>query len=81
MNPDSLAYLLASPDTVIVTTKEAIEDYVVQSMCNYLNGFTDGVWDEYRGDESDWDKAIEFFESYVDDAIKELKGEGRKVAE
>lgn len=73
MNPDSLAYLVESPDAVIVTTKEAIEDYVLQRMCNYLSGFMDGIWDEFRGDESEWDKAIEFFGSYVNDAIKELE--------
>ena len=35
----------------------------------------DGVWDKYRGDESEWDKAIEYFGSYVDEAIKELEEE------
>lgn len=75
MNFDSLAYLLASPDTNIVATKETIEDYVMHCMCAYLNGFMDGIWDEFRGDGSEWDKAIEFFGSYVDKAVKELKEE------
>jgi hypothetical protein len=44
----------------------------------YLNGFMDGVWDEFRDDGSEWDKAIEFFQKYVDEAIREL--EGMKVA-
>ena len=75
MTLDSQSYLFSPPDTTIVTTKKAIEDYVLLCMCNYLSGFMDGVWDEFRGDESEWDKAIEFFQKYVDDAIKELKGD------
>jgi hypothetical protein len=74
MNLDSLEYLVESPDAVIVTTKESIENYVLQCMRAYLNGFMDGVWDEFRGDESEWDKAIEFFGSYVGEAIRELEG-------
>ena len=76
MNFDSLTYLRASPDTLIMTTKESIEDYVLKCMRGYLSGFMDGVWDEFRGDESEWDKAIEFFGSYVNNAIEELKGDG-----
>lgn len=76
MNFDSLTYLFAPPDVNIVTTKGAIEDYVVQSLCDYLGGFMDGIWDEFRDDGSEWDKAIEFFQKYVDNAIEELKGDG-----
>ena len=75
MTSDIQSYLFSPPDKIIVTTKGAIEDYVLQCMCNYLSGFMDGVWDEFRGDESEWDKAIEFFQKYVDDAIEELKGD------
>ena len=75
MTFDTQSYLFLPPDATVVTTKEAIEDYVLQCMCNYLSGFMDGVWDEFRGDESEWDKAIEFFGSYVDEAIKELEEE------
>ena len=75
MTSDIQSYLFSPPDTTIVTTKGAIEDYVLKCMCNYLSGFMDGVWDEFRGDGSEWDKAIEFFQKYVDDAIKELKGD------
>ena len=74
MIPGSLTYRLVSPDTLIVTTKKAIEDYVLHCKCNYLSGFMDRIWDKFRDDESEWDKAFEFLE-YVDDAIKELKGD------
>ena len=75
MNFDSQTYLCAPPDALIGTTKESIEDYVLKCMRGYLLGFMDGVWDEFRDDGSEWDKAIEFFQKYVDDAIKELKEE------
>lgn len=81
MNFDSLTYLSAPSDTTIVTSKGTIEEYVMQCMRAYLNGFMDGVWDKFRDDGSEWDKAIEFFQKYVDDAIEELKGEEREVAE
>jgi hypothetical protein len=69
-------YLMMPRDRTFITTKGAVEDYVITSMCDYLNGFMDGIWDEFRDDGSEWDKAIEFFQKYVNDAIKELKGEG-----
>lgn len=78
MTLDSQSYLFSPPDATVVTTKKAIEDYVLQCMCSYLSGFMDGIWDEFHYDdeESEWNKAIEFFQKYVDDAIKELKGDG-----
>lgn len=71
-----LEYLMMPRDRTFITTKGAVEDYVITRMCDYLNGFMDGVWDEFRYDESEWDKAIEFFQEYVDEAIRELKKKG-----
>lgn len=77
MTLDSQSYLFLPPDATVVTTKKAIEDYVLQCMCSYLSGFMDGIWDEFHYDdeESEWNKAIEFVQKYVDDSIKELKSD------
>lgn len=66
-------YLETPMDAPFLTTKHAIETYVSKQIIDYLNGMRDGIWDRYRYNDSEWDKAIEFFDGYIEECMKELK--------
>ena len=70
---DLLEYLNMPNDRVIVITKGAIEDYATMCICGQLDGLLDGICDQLRYDDSEWDKAINFVIDYIGDAIKELE--------
>ena len=70
---DFLEYLNMPNDRAIVITKGAIEEYAISRICCYLDGLLDGICDQLRYDDSEWDKAINFVIDYIGDAIKELK--------
>ena len=70
---DLLEYLNMPNDRTIVITKGAIEDYVTMCIRGQLDGLLDGICDQLRYDDSEWDKAINFVIDYIGDAIKELK--------
>lgn len=72
---DFLEYLNMPNDRAIVITKGAIEEYAISRICGYLDGLLDGICDQLRYDDSEWDKAINFVIDYIGDAIKELKEE------
>ena len=68
-----LEYLNMPNNRAIVITKGAIEEYAISRICSYLDGSLDGICDQLRYDDSEWDKAINFVIDYIGDAIKELK--------
>ena len=70
-----LEYLNMPNNRAIVITKGAIEEYAISRICSYLDGSLDGICDQLRYDDSEWDKAINFVIDYIGDAIKELKEE------
>lgn len=72
-DPDSLTYLLASPGTAIVTTKDAIEEYVRQRICDYLDVLTRDDCFHLQYDGSDFDIAVRDIREFIDEAIKELR--------
>ena len=72
---DLLEYLNMPNDRVIVITKGAIEEYATSCICGQLDGLLDGICDQLRYDDSEWDKAINFVIDYIGDAIKDLKEE------
>lgn len=72
---DPFWYMMHPMDAPILTTKRAIEDYLLQMMCDYLNGLPDGIYDEYRYDESDWDKALDWVVEYINKCIADLKNQ------
>ena len=72
---DFLEYLNMPDDRAIVITKGAIEEYATSCICGQLDGLLDGICDQLRYDDSEWDKAIRFVIDYIGDAIKELKEE------
>lgn len=75
MDLDSLTYLFAPHNANIMTTKGAIEVYVRQRICDYLDGIvcSDNFQREYDG--SGYDMAIENVREYIDDAIIDLRDE------
>ena len=74
---DLLEYLNMPNDKIIVITKGAIEEYATSCICGQLDGLLDGICDQLRYDDSEWDKAINFVIDYIGDAIKDLK-EGKE---
>lgn len=70
-----LEYLKMPDDKSLLVTKGAIEDYVVMRICRYLESMIDGVCDQLRYDDSEWDEAISFAIDYINDSIKELEEE------
>lgn len=72
---DPFWYYKMDMDKPFVTTKRAIEDYLLHMMCEYLNGLPDGIYDEYRYDESDWDKALDWVMEYIGKCIADLKSQ------
>lgn len=75
MNFGSLTYMLAPPDVNIETTKGAIEKYVKQRICDYLDVLTRNDCFQRDYDGSGYDMAIENVREYIDDAIIELREE------
>ena len=71
--------LLASPGTAIVTTKDAIEEYVRQRICDYLEVLTCNNCFKRIYDGSGYDSAIRDVREYIDEAIKELRKAGEDV--
>ena len=78
---EMLEYLSMPNDRTILITKGAIEDYATRCICGQLDGLLDGICDQLRYDDSEWDKAINFVIDYIGDAIKELKEEDECQAE
>ena len=70
-----LEYLKMPDDKSLLVTKGAIEDYAVMRICRYLESMIDGICDQLRYDDSEWDKAISFAIDYINDSIKELEEE------
>ena len=72
---DMLEYLSMPNDKVMLITKGAIEEYATSCIYGQLDGLLDGICDQLRYDDSEWDKAINFVIDYIGDAIKDLKEE------
>lgn len=70
-----LEYLKMPDDKSLLVTKGAIEDYAVMRICRYLESMIDGICDQLRYDDSEWDEAISFAIDYINDSIKELEEE------
>ena len=72
---DLFEYLSMPNDRVILITKGAIEDYATRCICGQLDGLLDEICDQFRYDDSEWDKAIDFATDCIENTIKELKEE------
>ena len=70
-----LEYLKMPDDKSLLVTKGAIEDYAVMRICRYLDSMIDGICDQLRYDDSEWDEAISFAIDYINDSIKEVMEE------
>ena len=71
---DMFEYLKMPDDKPLLVTKGAIEDYVDKRICRYLESMIDGICDQLRYDDSEWDEAISFAIDYINDSIKEYEG-------
>ena len=70
---DMFEYLKMPDDKPFLVTKGAIEDYVDKRICRYLESMIDGICDQLRYDDSEWDEAISFAIDYINDSIKEYE--------
>ena len=73
MELNGMNYLTLDDDVAIILTKGSIEQYALSILTNYLRALPDGMYDTYRYDDSEWDKAIDWVVEYIMDAIKELE--------
>lgn len=73
MELNGMDYLTLDDDVAIIVTKGSIEQYALSTLINYLRVLPDGMYDTYRNDDSEWDKAIDWVAEYIMDSIKELE--------
>lgn len=73
INLGSLKYVLAPFNVNVATTKGAVENYVKQSICDYLDLLVRNDCFQREYDGSGYDSAIKNVREYIDEVIKELR--------